>query len=175
MNRIYHPARVIQLFFIKHYDAIKLGLLVGLLVSNVVLISRQAQTIEEVLSVGEKIENQIKEDNAARRESREDNKNRDLETRQFICRLIRELLTNAPNKPALESCDSVGVSETSTKPTEQKTAPVAEKKLTAQSNVRQNPTTSEPPDETTLGDVVKEVPTAASNLLKGLTDLIGEL
>lgn len=68
--------RAIRNSFSRHYEAIKLGLLVGLLVANVFLLSQQANTLREVLSISDTIKQQIKEDNDAHIESRKDSENR---------------------------------------------------------------------------------------------------
>lgn len=174
----------IKLFIVKHYDSIKLGMLLGILVSQFILITKTSDSINQVVKINERIEQQIKEDNDARIESRKDNAARDLETRQFICRLIRELLRANVNQPQLDSCDGVGVTELNNNGANEDRNPVsssndpkpadAAKEYTSQP-VRNNPTTSVPPEpdqRVTVGDILKELPNVPGSLLKGIGDLL---
>lgn len=168
----------LKLLIVKHYDSIKLGLLVGVLISQFILITKTSESINQVVRINERIEQQIKDDNEARIQARQDNKARDLETRQFICRLIRELLRDAVRQPELDSCNSVGipsaknsaaqnsVSGIQADPTNTSPAPLA----------RNNPTTSLPPEpdntEQPQPGLIKGLTDTTFNLLKGLEGVL---
>jgi len=172
--------RSLKRFYTKNYEAIKLGMLVGLLVSNIFLISRVADNTRKQVQTTEFIKEQIARDNEARKQSRKENKEADKEFRVFICSLIRDLLeagNSATKVDSLDSCEANIIS----KDTSSDISPVPQK---PQLQSRQNPTTSEPPDKpaqttqpqadsnVTLGDVLKEIPNVPIDILKSLGDLL---
>ena len=65
--------RAIRNFFSRHFEAIKMGVLVGLLVSNIFLIIKQADTLNQVLSVNKTIQRQEDNENRIKVESRKEN------------------------------------------------------------------------------------------------------
>ena len=68
--------RAIRNFFSRHFEAIKMGVLVGLLVSNIFLIIKQADTLNQVLSVNKTIQRQEDNENRIKVESRKENEQR---------------------------------------------------------------------------------------------------
>jgi len=66
-----------QLFFAKNYDVIKLGFLIGLLISNLILLNKQSQTLSEVLRVNEQLKSNIEAIDQERKTAKEDSERRD--------------------------------------------------------------------------------------------------
>lgn len=173
--------RSLKRFYTKNYEAIKLGMLVGLLVSNIFLISRVADNTRKQVQTTEYIKEQIARDNEARKQSRSENKEADKEFRVFICSLIRDLLEAGNSSTRVDSLESCEANITSKANPSSNVTPVPQK---PQAQSRQNPTTSEPPDKpaqttqphtdskVTLGDVLREVPNAPIDIIKSLGGIL---
>lgn len=160
--------RAIRNFFSHHFEAIKMGVLVGLLVSNIFLIFEQADTLSEVLSVSETIEGQIKEDNKNRVESRKENEQRNNLIIEYL-RCIALIPYGQRTPETVDKCLSSQVVESSNQnntqsPVSQMTLPPAivsgVSPFTSQTN---QPTTSSPPPK----EITPLQPQLAQGLIQG--------
>lgn len=158
----------IRNFFSRHYEAIKLGLLVGLLVTNIFLLSQQANTLREVLSISDTIKQQIKEDNENRVQSRKESEQRNNLIIKYL-RCIALIPYGQRTPETVDKCLSSQVVESSNQnntqsPVSQMTLPPAivsgVSPFTSQTN---QPTTSSPPPK----EITPLQPQLAQGLIQG--------
>lgn len=175
--------RKLRNIFARNYEAIKLGMLVGLLISNIFLIARVAENSRRQTETTEFIKQQIARDNEARQQTREENKEADQEFRSFICTLLKDLLeagNSTTSVEKLESCEAnITIKENRSTPNSTAKPQTTIPSDNHPNTVRQNPTTSEPPEkmpqqdqQVTVGDVIRELPNVPKSLLQGLGDLL---
>lgn len=102
----------IKAFFVKYRLGLLIGVLMGLLVSNVVLSVQQNGTGNKVLEISQQLKDQVASDNKARVESRADSKRRDELSQAYLQCIARILiLTRNSNEQvrinSLAQCDIV--------------------------------------------------------------------
>lgn len=142
--------RRLRTWFAKNYEAIKLGMLTGLLISNIFLISKVADSANKQRETTDVIKQQIAEDNEAREAIRAENAKSDQDFKIFICSLIRDLLIARNSSTAitsLESCannipEPTSVEQPTPQPNQTPVLPENNQQTNSQ---RQNPTNSAPP------------------------------
>lgn len=130
----------LRCFYSRYYESMKLGLLVGLLISQIILLNKVNQSITESLRIGQSIENQVEVDNNARNVSRAEADKR----HQTIISYLRCIVLLKPEErtpAAVDRCLETGNTPAATQ--EGITAPVPP--APRNDTVRQSPTTSEPP------------------------------
>lgn len=157
--------RAIRNFFSRHFEAIKMGVLVGLLVSNIFLIIKQADTLNQVLSVNKTIQRQIKEDNEHQVESRKEDEQRNNLIIEYL-RCIALIPYGQRTPETVDKCLSEQTVGTINKkqPINQTILPPAivsgVSPFTAQTN---QPTTSSPPPK----EITPPQPQPAQGLVQG--------
>jgi hypothetical protein len=157
----------IRRFFTRNYDAIKIGMLVGLLVTNFIMLDKQSQTIKELLTVGEQLQTQVEADSAAREVAREEADERSSVILGYL-KCIVLLKPNERNEVTVDNClQSATEPVTSTQASEQSvtTAPTPQSTTSA---TKEPVTTSEPPEP-------QEQPTIVDNLLESVSNLVDRL
>jgi MFS superfamily sulfate permease-like transporter len=144
----------IKRFFSHNYEAIKMGVLVGLLVSNIFLIFKQADTLSEVLSVSETIQGQIKEDNENRVQSRKESEQRNNLIIKYL-RCIALIPYGQRTPETVDRCLSSQVVESSDRNNTQ--SPVSQMALPSAIVSDVSPSTSQTNQPTTSSPPPKEI------------------
>lgn len=145
--------RATRIFFIRNYEAIKLGLLAAILVTTLMMLNNQTRTLREVLNVNEqvlKVSEQIKtliaSDGNAREEARAQSQARDEVIIQYLKCIALIKPENRTSANIQECVDSARVQAT-TPSRDTQTPPIAVPQQQQSETPRQNPTTSGPPDQ----------------------------
>lgn len=138
----------------KYYDSMKMGLLVGLLISNAYLLVQQAKTLDRVLEIS----NQVKQTNQLTIDYVQCIAliHPDFRTKDNIQTCVRE--GNVPSQ--------VRATTTTTKP--KQPTPVVVPQTPQPDQSRQIPTTSEPPEKKNVVRRVGERLTELSDVLEGV-------
>lgn len=149
------PKSFIRRFFSRNYDAIKLGLLVGLLISNIYLLQQQSQTIDKILEISK----QVKESN---------------QTTIDYVQCIALIHPDARRPETIQECVKDGVVPQKLDTTEQeKQAPVPTEKRGVQP--KQEPTTSVPPEQPKQPGFIERLNTQIEDTLNGVDNVISGL
>lgn len=161
-------------WFVRYKGSLALGVTVGILVSNIIILYGQNHLSKQILEVSQQIKQQILTDNNARKQARKESQASD----DLIVNLLYCIALINPNDRTPENIQNCvdtarrpggAASTIKTTPTPSTQSPQS------QSNTvpRQNPTTSIPPenpsDSETIGDTIKKVPGKALELLKSVT------
>ena len=145
-----------RIIYRKYYDSIKMGLLMGLLISNVYLLVQQGKTLDRVLDISK----QIKETNQLT-----------IDYVQCIALIHPDFRT----QESIQKCVTEGSVPTQIRATQSKPEPTTAKTVvppTPQATQpRETPTTSEPPEKNPvqrLGERLTDVSDVLESIVKGV-------
>lgn len=177
MNQIYRQSR---LFFAKNYDAIKLGVLFGLLIANIMLINNQAQTMRQILNINERLETLVRQDAESRETARAEAEKRDERIIAFL-RCIALIPYGERDETNFNECvEGFGtVKRTQNTPAPKNNRERNNKATTVPTPQsippKQEPTTSEPPEPPEqpqnrglIGGTIDSLDTTLSDLMERL-------
>lgn len=180
--------RNFKLFLKKNYDTIKIGVLIGLLATNIIMLNKQQSTISQVVDIGNRLEEQGQEADEYRLEAIKQSEKRD----ETIIQYLRCISLIRPENRTVQNVDrcvttsrlpsSVGKFDKPEAADKSVTPPPAT--ATPQSTskpIKQEPTTSAPPEpvktstttvEPTKPEQAKPQPTLVERATKPITDLL---
>lgn len=159
----------IQSWFIRYRGSLAIGVMAGVLLSNLYILHRQNELSSQILTVSEQIKNQIISDNKARKDARKDSQASD----DIIINYLRCIALIHPEKRTETNIqDCVNTAKAPQQSTSSQSV-VPDK--SDPSPPRQEPTTSEPPDrpkEPYRPGVIESINKRIGDTLSGVDQLI---
>ena len=164
---------VVRSFFVRNYEAIKLGLLGAIFVTTIMMLNNQTRTLQEVLNVNEQIKIVLQNDTIAREDAIEQSRSRDeVIIRYLECiALIRPENRTPENIRACVDSARVDISGSVQTPAEVTPAQPVITPQQATPPPRQEPTTSEPPEPEQTG-LVNSITDTVRDTVKNTLDTV---
>lgn len=139
---------LVKSFFVRNYEAIKLGLLAAILLTTLFMLNGQARTMKEILNINEQIKTLVNNDNIAREEARAQSQARDEVIIKYLKCIALIKPENRTQANIQECVDHAKVQTTNGQRdiadvTPSTSSPESEPPVVS----RQTPTTSEPPEQ----------------------------